>query len=161
MKEHQAQPMMNIESALKSNKVEDIILMYYWRDRRLEGFDPTVSSIGIVATFNSDEIDLADTLSRGNRAAAIYTSYSEIVNLVNNPKIQMIELIDGDILDILRSSDTEEVLLTTPWSGPVADEWDSPAYDDFWSNAEKHFNEKIHLLEKVGKKVQVVQKPLQ
>jgi hypothetical protein len=155
MKEYESAQFSTIEKAIQSPKVEILLKWHYWSDSRHENFNPTVPNIGIIVTFNSGDFDLKDILSRGVQGAALYTSYSEIPPLVDNPNVQTIEMCDKNILELLQSADSEVIELTTPWSGPHGDEWDSSAYHDFWGNAEKYFNEKVRTLEKIGKVVKI------
>ncbi|KKT73083.1 MAG: hypothetical protein UW68_C0017G0018 [Candidatus Collierbacteria bacterium GW2011_GWB1_44_6] len=145
-----------IENALRSQKVEQLVQMYYWRDSRAKDFDPTTSTLGLIISVDSEKVVIEGTLSRGSQALSVITSYSEIPALVKNSNVLTIEVCDEDILSLIQSTESDVIELNTPWSGPKGDEWDSPAYDSFWSGAEKYFAEKIRTLEKVGKKVKVV-----
>jgi hypothetical protein len=57
---------------------------------------------------------------------------------------------------LLKSSNTGEVNIRVPWSGPEGDEWDSPSYDGFWSGVEQAFDKRIKKLESVGIKVKLL-----
>ncbi|QQG41307.1 MAG: hypothetical protein HYV90_04010 [Candidatus Woesebacteria bacterium] len=131
--------------------------MQYDMDRRTKDFDPAVTKVGLIVVTESDDAVLDGVLSKNGNVMAIYIPYSEVPSKVlNNPGVINFEVCGEKIIKILQSSASQNVELKTPWSGPVGDEWDSPAYNDFWGPVEQNFNRIVKTLEKVGKKVKVI-----
>ncbi|MEK7064765.1 MAG: hypothetical protein AAB973_04130 [Patescibacteria group bacterium] len=143
-----------VEKALISDKVDMFLLMQYEDDKKAEGFNPNVARVGFVATVESEDVAIEGTLSRNGNVLAAFTSYSELLKAIENPKVLKIEMCWDT--ELLLSNTSEEIVLTIPWSGPVGDEWDSPSYDGFWSPVENEFQRKIKRLESVGKKVKTL-----
>ncbi len=137
-------------------KVDSVLFLQYWVDRKSEGFDPETTQLGLIVTVESDDVILEGTLSKGEKALAVLAPYSKYISIVENPKVTRVELLDDQLTEILKSSTSDVVQIKAPWSGPVGDEWDSGAYDGFWHGAEVAFQKKIDTLNRVGKTVQVV-----
>ncbi|HOX95910.1 MAG TPA: hypothetical protein PLI45_00805 [Candidatus Woesebacteria bacterium] len=139
------------EEALVLEKADIFVLWQYELDRKSENFDPDVAMVGFVATVESKDVTVEGILSRKDNVLVAYTSYSEFLNILKNPKVLRIEMC-WDI-ELLLSNTSDEIVITVPSPGPVDDEWDSPSYDSFWSPVENELQRKIKRLESVGKKV--------
>lgn len=140
-----------VEKAYTSDKIDMFLLAQYHRDRKTVGFDPNESKVGFIATVESEDVAIEGTLSRNGKVLAGFTSYSEFLKVIENPKVLKLEMCWDT--ELLLSNPSEEIVLTIPWSGPVGDEWDSPGYDSFWGPVENEFQRKIKRLESIGKKV--------
>lgn len=143
-----------IEEAFSSHKVDMFLFMQYNRDEKAEDFDPRVSKVGFIATVESEDVVIEGTLSRNGNVLAAFSSYSKFLEVIKNPKVLKLEMCWDT--ELLLSNKSEEIVLMNPSSGPVGDEWDSPAYDSFWGPVEREFQSKIERLERVGKRVKVV-----
>jgi len=143
-----------LEEAFTSDRVDMFLLMQYDHDRKTSGFDPNVAKVGFIATLESKDVTIEGVLSRKDNVLAAFASYSELLKVIDNPKVIKLEMCWDT--ELLLSNPSEEIVLTTPWSGPVGDEWDSPSYDSFWHPVEQEFQKKIERLERVGKKVKVL-----
>jgi hypothetical protein len=138
---------------LRKGKVDVSILNQLFDDRKKEGFDIKTSKLGLIVTVDSQEVQLEDTLARKEKNIGVFTSYSNLLELVENPSVVRLEAC-SDLVQI--DSDTGAVNLRTPWRGPEGDEWDSPGYESFWNGAEQYFQKRIEKLESVGIKVNVL-----
>ena len=110
--------------------------------------------VGLIITVDSENVKLEGALARKDNNIAIYTSYSNLVELLENPGVVHLEACNDIVL--LKSTNTGEVNLRTPWPGPIGDEWDSPAYNSFWHGAEQEIDKRIKRLESVGIKVKLL-----
>jgi len=157
MRESQPTVYLNvIKNALSSPKVDELSLLYYYADSRKKDFDPNNTKIGIIATVETKFASIDGTLSRSDHVLAVLTSYFNIPDIVKDPKVIKIKHCSSEIIELLQSNKSDEVELTTPWSGTVGDEWDSPSYDSFWGPVEREFQRKTDLLKSVGEKVKIV-----
>ena len=155
MKELASKVPLNVfEEALTSHKIDMFLFMQYDKDRKTDGFDPNESKVGFIATVESEDVAIDGTLSRNGKVLAAFTSYSEFLKVLENTKVIKLEMCWDT--ELLLSNPSEEIVLTNPVSGPVGDEWDSPAYDSFWHPVELEFQKKIERLERVGKKIKVL-----
>jgi hypothetical protein len=141
-------------SYFQEGKVHVSILNQLFEDRKKEGFDLKSSMVGLIVTVGSEDVQLKDTVARKDNNVAIYTLYSSLPELLDNPGVVRLEAC-ADIA-LLKSSNTGEVNIRVPWSGPEGDEWDSPSYDGFWSGVEQAFDKRIKKLESVGIKVKLL-----
>ena len=110
----------------------------------------------LIVEVASDEVVLNGVLSRGERHQLLLVPYSEIPVIVSNPRVIFVDWGCDEILDLVRSSEGNEIVIKCPWNGPKGDEWDSPGYNNFFGSAEQNINEKIEILKKVGKRVRLV-----
>ncbi len=133
------------------------LFMQYDMDRRTKDFDPSTSKIGLIVTTDPEDAVLYGVLSKSGNVLAVYIPYANVPSeILDNPKVINFEVCDSEIIGLLQKTESNEITLKLPWSGPEGDEWDSPAYNDFWGPVEQNFNRKIKTLERVGKKVRVV-----
>ncbi|HUC94699.1 MAG TPA: hypothetical protein VMR19_01690 [Candidatus Saccharimonadales bacterium] len=141
-------------SYFQKGKVDVSVLNQLFDDRKKEGFDLKTSMVGLIITVDSENVKLEGALARKDNNIAIYTSYSNLVELLENPGVVHLEACNDIVL--LKSTNTGEVNLRTPWPGPIGDEWDSPAYNSFWHGAEQEIDKRIKRLESVGIKVKLL-----
>ncbi|MCX6704908.1 MAG: hypothetical protein NT162_01045 [Candidatus Woesebacteria bacterium] len=155
MKELESKDSLKIvEEALTSHKIDMFLFMQYDQDKKAEDFDPNLPKVGFIATVESEDVTIEGTLSRNGNVLVAFTSYSEFLNILENPRVLKLEMCWDT--ELLLSNKSEEIVLTNPVSGPVGDEWDSPSYDSFWHPVELAFQKKIERLERIGKKVKVL-----
>lgn len=129
----------------------------YVMDRETKDFDPSTSMVGLIVSVESQDAALDGILSRNENVFAIYIPYASVLTMIlENPKVTNFETCDSEVIELLRDTEPDEITLKLPWSGPEGDEWDSPAYSDFWGAVEQNYNRKIKTLERVGKTVKVV-----
>lgn len=158
----QFEALQEVEKTLRSPKESGNsfalpLFMQYDMDQRTKDFDPATSKVGLIVAVEAEDVVLDGVLSKNGNTLALYIPYADVPSeVLDNPKVINFEVCESGIIELLQKSDSDEIELKLPWSGPVSDEWDSAAYNDFWAPVEQNFNRKIKTLERVGKRVRTL-----
>lgn len=148
---------INIETALRSRKVDHFLLIMYHLESEKNGYDPSSHEVAIIVEIANSFVELAGAVSRSDRFVALKTDFSSLPAIIDMPEVLRIDWCDDSIMQLLLDAhESSDVVMTNPTSeGLSSDDWDSAEYNHFWEPIESNFREKVDLLKKLGKTVTI------
>lgn len=146
--------MNKIIEALESPKVDSFLKYHFLCKKNCEGEEE--NEVGIIVRVSTNEVILEGSLSKGKEHHLLLVPYSKLPTIVGDSNVIKVDWCPDEILNLVRSPNSDEIVVRTPWDGPKKDEWDSPAYNSFWGPVERNFQNKIDTLEKIGKRVKII-----